>query len=731
MKPLRFTLWLLCAHWLCHPIGVPAQPPADGNKPGAPLAPHNESAAIISPKTFARICAASPAAPVRTAAECLREFLKTHCNCPNVIIASDNLAGQPLAQAAIHLGTTADSPALARWVKEGRLTIHEDKSASDAYEIVMLDGCLVVNGASPRAVLYGVFELQDVIAEYGGVPADLVRRANPSPGLRLLHPRARGGFGGYRQSDFEFIARCGGNAAHLTHDWMAEKTLFSFVPSMEFPQAADSAFIERNRKLLRQYLDWCKLYGLDAAIWLCEVPCQGGPWVPETRRKEFSDHFPADCLSDTGTYQGKVLCMAHPLVEQAYRRMVRQFVTDFPGISALLVFTLDSSGELCDPAACPRHHGVSKLAQYNHLLALMLQEGRAVRPDLRVISVAWGWKFRSEPDYLARQAALPPGAALASLPDAEAWSFDRKLTDDLVAARALTQKQKQPFLGYDILFWGDDTVFPETKLYDFPFGIAAKLRRWHSLGADGVFDQWGTQAEYIQCNAVALRELTFHPQNAGSPGTEAWALSLAIRRFGTAAAPHVLAAWREIEAAQQIQSDHAYYWHHLRPGWAGPALKCPLTADALQAVTLQGAEPPKPHALRDYAPHRDDVSRARVLGSALQAAADHFAGATVNLEAANPLLPSNGRSALDHWYSPETGAPPRLTPRDLIEQQLIAVRLQEKTQRRMGRFFKAFALAKSLPPKGTAQYEEAMLKLQRLNAEDKATKPWEKETAPR
>jgi hypothetical protein len=440
--------------------------------------------------------------------------------------------------------------------------------------------------------------------------------------------------------------------------------------------------------------------------------------VPEQQRQAFLNQFPADCLSDTGTYQGKVLCLAHPRVEQAYRRMIRQFFVDFPEIAMLFVFTLDSGGELCDPATCSRHRGVSKLTQYNRLLALMLQEGRAVRSDLCVSSVGWGWKFRGEPDYLTQQAALPAGAGLASLPDAEAWSFDRKLTDDLIAIRALTRKQGQPFLGYDIFFWGDDTVFPQTLLYDFPLGVAAKLRRWKLLGADGVFDQWGTQAEYVQCNATAFRELIFHPQNAELSRVDAWAQGLAARRFGRAAAPHVLAAWQEIEAAQQIQSDHVYYWHHLRPNWAGPTLKCPLTVAALQRVTLQGAEPTKTLGSQGFTPYREDGSRAEVLGSALQVAAEHFAKAVMCLEEAKTLTPSDARSALDHWCLPQAGAPARLTPRALIEQQIIAVQLQEKTQQRMGRFFKAFAIVKNMPPAGTARYEESAAELGRLRSED-------------
>jgi hypothetical protein len=674
---------------------------------------------LLPPGSFTRIQTAGATPPLRTAAESLRGFLRERNGGADVVIEPETTTG-PVAPAAgtIVLGTPTDSPLLARWTAEGRLVLGAAAAASDAYEIAVLDGCLVVTGASPRALLYGVYELQDVLAEHGGVPAGLRRQARPALALRLLHPRVRGGFGSYRQSDIECLARAGGNVAHLTHDWMGEKTFFSFVPCPEFPRAVDAPALEANRRHLRQYLDWCRLYGLDAALWLCELPCQGGPWVPEARRQEFLGRFPADCLADTGTYEGKGLCLAHPLVEQAYRGMIRRFCTDFPEVAMLLVFTLDSNGELCDPATCPRHQGVSKLTQYNRLLALMLEEGRALRPGLQVFSVGWGWKFRGEPDFLAQQAGLPAGAGLASLPDGEAWSFDRKLTDALVASRAVTRERGQAFLGYDIFFWGDDTVFPQTQLYDFPFGIARKLQRWQALGADGIFDQWGTQAEYVQCDAVALRERLFHPEPADSAGLEAWAESLARRRFGPAAAAPVLAAWQEIERAQQIQSDHAYYWHHLRPGWSGPVLSCPLTLEALQGVNLSGGEPPKPYGKTDYAPHRDDVSRATALGPALAQAAEHFGKAVKQLEQALLVIPPVPRSLLDHWYTPEAGAAARLSPRELLEQQLIAVRLQERTQRRMSRFFTAFAWVKTLPPSGEAGYEAARAKLRLLQAED-------------
>ena len=518
---------------------------------------------------------------------------------------------------------------------------------------------------------------------------------------------------------------------------MREKTLFSFVPSTAFPKAADVKALERNRASLKKYLDWCQLYGMSAAVWLCEVPCQGGPWTPEPTRKAFLDRFPAECLSDCGSYQGKLPCLAHPLVEQEYRRMMRQFLTDFPGVSMLLIFTGDSNGDLCDPATCPRHQGVSKLTQYNRLLALMAEEGRKVRPDFQVFSIAWSWKFRGKPDYFPQQAALPAGAGLTMPPDGEAWSFDRKTTDMLVKARGLTREKKQTFLGYDIFFWGDDTVFREikdgrlppglgiTKLYDFPLGIAAKLQRWQQLGADGFFDQWGTMAEQVQCNAVALRELTFHPEHLSADKLGPWAQSLAARRFGSAAAPDVLAAWKEIEAAQQIQSDHTYFWHHLRPQWSKPVLQCPLTLEALQAADFShngqpSAEPSKPHGSQDYSPYRDAVTCARNLAPALREAAAHFSKALAHLQAAASQVPDDTRSSLDHWHHPEPDAPARLTPRQVLDEQIISVRLQEQCQLRMSRFYEAWALVKTLPPAATPEHKAAIQRLEVLRAEDEA-----------
>ena len=86
--------------------------------------------------------------------------------------------------------------------------------------------------------------------------------------------------------------------------------------------------------------------------------------------------------------------------------------------------------------------------------------------------------------------------------------------------------------------------------------------------------------------------------------------------LGTTADSPVLARWAREGRLQVSASESAGDWHHLRPAWSGPVLRSPLTIEALQTVALSGAEPPKPHGERAYAPYRDDIARSNALAPA-------------------------------------------------------------------------------------------------------------------
>ena len=629
---------------------------------------------MVKPKDITTIYCSEKQGPLRTAALDLQRFLQAKNGEREVFLVSGK----------------------ATRTASGRIVLKTESQhspASDAYKIEVIGDTVTVSGCNPRSVLYGVFELEDLWTEKESLPENFLSKGKSAFPLRLLHPRARGGFHSYEENDFAFILRAGANVAHLSHDWMQEKTLLSFVPCEAFPNATPREVLDRNRESLRRYLDLCTRYGLSSALWLCEIVCQGGPWMPEEARKAFLDRFPEEVLGDTGTYQGKVLCMAHPQVEEAYRSMTRQLLTDFPELDMFLVFTIDANGELCDPTKCPRHRGISKYTQYNRLLRLLAEEAQSVKPEFQVFSIGWSWTFRNDPDYLSQFLSLPKGVGLTAPPDAEAWSFDRKLTDKLLEYRGATKKQGRTFLGYDIFLWGDDCFFPETELFDFPLGVAAKLKRWKDLGAEGFFDQWGTQAEFVPANAIALRKMLFHPALTEKANAEAFAVDLASSHYGHSAGRHVFAAWEEIEKAQQLQSDHTYYWHHLRPNWAGAVLDEEVDLNALETVTLAGLEPSKTYGDIDYCPHSgNEVKAAEVLGEALEKAADHFTAASVHLQAALASLDPDVKSCYEHWYPPrEDNSRHRLTPKEALEKQLVAVELHAKNQRRMAGFFARYA----------------------------------------
>lgn len=688
----------------------------------APTAQRHHSVLPIS--HWKTILSTDSVLPLKTATQDLKRFLERSGKLP-IAVQFPSAQEQTPAPGSVLIGTPATDPNLRSWIRSGRIRPVLESSTVDQYEIAVVDGSVAVVGSNPRAALYATYQLEEILNRDGGIPADFHESAKPVLESRILHPRARGGFEGYKPTDFEFIARTGGNKVLLQHDWMKEKTLFSFVECAEFPNVTPASELKANRDRLRLYLDWCQQYGLGAGLWLCEVVCQGGPWVPAEKRAAFLNLFPEEVLSESGSHQGKVLCMAHPRVEKAYRSMVRQLVTDFPELQFVLTFTLDSNGELCDPTTCERHHNVSKLTQYNQFQRLLLEESRKVRPDFQAISVVWSWRFRKESDFLTQQAALPPGSGLATLPDAEAWSFDRKLTNALRDQAQITRKNRQTLIGYDIFLWGDDTIFPSTELYDFPFGVAAKLNRWQELGADGVFDQWGTQVEYAPTNAVALRELFFHPELAQASNVDKWAEQLATNQYGKAVGPSVLAAWKEIEVAQKIQSDHTYYWHQLRPNWAKVSLATPLTASALQKIqlsvfdqpTLTGIEPPKPDGSRNYSPPSDDAVAAQVIGIALQKTIAHFQTAAAHLEDALKTVPADQPAANSYWLPLDDAERKPLTARQQLEKQLLAVRLQADVQRELVHFFTAYAIVKSLSNQDSPENARKQAQLRAIQTE--------------
>jgi hypothetical protein len=285
--------------------------------------------------------------------------------------------------------------------------------------------------------------------------------------------------------------------------------------------------------------------------------------VPESRRQAWLDRFPPETLSDSGTYQGKVLCFSHPQVQAFYRDLLARFFAEFPEVETVYLFGMDSGGEGCDPESCPRCHGMSKFEQRDRLIRFLCEEGAKVRPGLRVLTTGWHWESQPE-EFIERQARLPAASGVYLAAESDGWQAERQNHAFLRRVRSVCRERGQLFIGYDDLHLGDDaTHLWGLDLQDFPLGIGAKTARWHELHADGVFDHWGTYGEMLPSNSVACRE--FFLNHLAEP--ESVCLRIALNQYGPEAGAVAFRAWQAIEGAHRILSNCATWAPAQWPAW--------------------------------------------------------------------------------------------------------------------------------------------------------------------
>ena len=534
-----------------------------------------------------------------------------------------------------------------------------------------------LTGTTPRGLLQGVFELQDRL-KFG---QPLTAAGTFHFQQRIFHQH----FDGTRatRADVRFIARLGATHCLVCHDWMGDRRrMQGYVTSSIFPDAVDKEVVATQHAWLRQLLTDCADYGLGAMIWLTELPCQGGPWVPEPEHQRFLTRYPVEVLSDSGSYEGKVLCFSHPQVQEYYRDLCRRFFAEFPEIETIFLFGLDSSGRFCGPS-CPRCRGMSLFDQRDRLIRFLIEQtGR------RVLTTGWEWDRQSD-EFLRRQATLPAQSGVYLAAQKDGWQCERQNHSFLRAVRQVCRERGQTFIGYDNFHWGDDTVHGLGDIQDFPLGIGAKLRRWRDLDADGVFDHWGCFNENVWSNSVACREFFLtrsvpeeraepvlsreasrpshnHGHNGAWPSDNSAVRGIAYRQFGERAGELVFRAWQELEAAQAILSNACSWTPSQWPMWYD------------FRATPQGAPRGKQLPARDQFNPPD---AARVVGEAWAAAYPHYAAAAGLLRQALAVA-DDLPVGYAHWYDGAT-----ITRRAHIAKQLLYVEAVGLSGREIGMQF--------------------------------------------
>lgn len=597
----------------------------------------------------------------------------------------------------VFIGLASDVPLASRWIERGLLTSELLNCERDSFVVRFLNGQLHVIGSTPRGIMQAVFALHEALKSGQALDATLQLTGTLQFRERIFHARFDAWPGS--RADVRFLAHLGATHCLVSHDWQgSRRSLQGYVTSPLFPAAVDPAEVAANRAGLRRLLDDCADYGLGAMLWLTELPCQGGPWVPAAEREKFLTRYEPEVLSDSGTYEGQVLCFGHERVQAYYRDLLARFFAEFPEIETIFLFGLDSGGEFCDPESCPRCRDRSLFEQRDRLVRFLIEEGQKVRPGLRVLTTGWKWDRDGEA-FLQHQSALPATSGVYLAAQKDGWQCERQSHDFMHAVRHVCRERGQTFIGYDNFHWGDDTVHRIGDIQDFPLGIGAKLKRWHALGADGVFDHWGNSPEDIWCNSIACREFFLNPEADPAPICR----QIAQRQFGPTAGEYAFAAWNALEQAHAILSDACLWSPEQWPGWYAGRKLWPLPDHGFGSPKLAHSRQP-PRRSGEHVLNPPEFS------AALQAVAEVWRRATPHYEAASRQLDLAIAAADDEpvfysfWWNGSAATPTR---REHLHRQKRYIDSMRLAGREIGLHFALHAIWENVAHNATAYRESA------------------------
>ena len=602
------------------------------------------------------------------------------------------------AVVSIHVGLLSDLPNRRDLIRRGLISLHNVPSEQDAFECVRLGDQLYLLGSTPRGVLQAVYALEERLTFGSPLPSDWHDHGEFHLAQRHFHPRFNKWPG--ERADIRYLSHLGASHCLISHDWQGDLRNFQgYVTSPVFPKAADEKQVARNRDELHRLISNCRDYGLGISLWITELPCQGGPWVPASQRQAWLERFPAEVLSDSGTYQGKVLCFGHPQTQAFYRDLMQRFFAEFPQVETIYLFGMDSGGEGCDPKTCPRCQGLSKFEQRDRLIRFLSEEGEKVRPGLRVLTTGWHWES-TPTEFLERQERLPSASGVYLAAESDAWQAERQNHEFLRQVRAICRKRDQLYLGYDNFHLGDDaTHLWGLDLQDFPLGIGAKIARWHALEADGVFDHWGTFSEMVSNNSLACREFFLNP--LANP--EAVCRRLALNQYGPDAGNAAFRAWQSIEQAHRILSNCTHWAPGQWPAWYKGRAKAPVPATFLQPPSHDdGALVPKA-ALGFTYNNGNTLDNLDGVAVGWRQAAPHFAEAVRALDEAIAVV-GDEPLGYAYWWNGEAKT---LSRREHLVRHKIYVEFLGLLGREIGLHFELRARFERLNRDGVAYRMEA------------------------
>jgi len=459
-------------------------------------------------------------------------------------------------KARIILGLDSDSREIARLSEGGVLAISNISREDDGFHLKRVGEEVVIAGANPRGVLYGVYALEDLILEGTSVSLDL--RKVPyfrKRGSGLCYTDTffdRNRFPDFSEETAAYLSRLGIN--QLT-DQGVGGNLCDFVRSDIFPfQKPPLAEFQRK---VRAMSSICRKYGIDQYIFLNE------PGLPGTTAD--LAQYPKDALGTVARPWGggkggidTTLCVSSTIVQRYLRNLMRKFVREYPDIKGVLFYNMDVSSWICTPGLCSRCKAVctdSPDGEFNpwetqaKLVALLADAAHEKDPrfDFRF----WGsTHYHGERFDKLIHAARGYNSLLSSwtgsdrtimLPDAAEPDPTFLLSQKVSADRGLPCYMACEFNNLEAV----------PRSLSFPFHVIAALKRYKQWNVRNLNEIFGVEAKHNSINALVMRAFQWDPEQ----DPELFLTDLSRRQFGEQAGPLVYGSWVEMRKAFDAWND--------------------------------------------------------------------------------------------------------------------------------------------------------------------------------
>lgn len=483
-----------------------------------------------------------------TAAQLLQRFLRRASLVVEIVPESRAASGKR----RILLGRDANLLAIRTLGGAGAIDIRGVSAEDDGFHLKSIGRDIIIAGANPRGVLYGMYAFEDFIEGGAGGRLDLRKiprfRKRASGPEYSFNRHANISIADLPEEKIAYLSRMGVN--QLTDQGIGN--LDALVESDVFPNR--KAFQPELRRKVLDFSAICRKYGIEPYLWI---------HAPEIAGDE--DAYPKEAIGVVkrpwgGDRHGlgKTLCVSSPLVQKHYAGMMRKLVREYPDVKGVLFYNLDARSFLCTPALCPRCQAVCRDSPpdlFNpwetqaRLVTLLAESAKAENPafDFRF----WGAVHYHDEHFEKMIRATTGFGSLAA-----SWTgSDRSImvpdaaqpTTSFMLSRKIARERGVPFH----LLCELNNLEQVPKSLPFPFHISDALKKFDRWGVENLTEIYGMVPEHNQVNSLIMREFQWNPEQ----NPEKVIANLSVRQFGEKAGRLAYQSWEQIAQAFDAWND--------------------------------------------------------------------------------------------------------------------------------------------------------------------------------